>query len=63
MRVRFDDRRTRSRLERAGIRVPALEDYFDRLLDFAVASRWGRARLSRAEAHRRLSQQAANPAP
>jgi long-chain acyl-CoA synthetase len=58
MRVRFDDRRTRSRLERAGIRAPALEDYFDRLLDFAVASGWGRARLSRVEARRRLSRAA-----
>ena len=52
MRVRFDDRRARSRLERAGIRAPALESYFDRLLAFAVASRWGRSEMSRAEARR-----------
>jgi thioester reductase-like protein len=55
MRVRFDNRRARSRLERAGIRAPAPESYLDRLLGFAVASRWGRNHLSRAEAHRRRS--------
>ncbi|TMK74654.1 MAG: NAD-dependent epimerase/dehydratase family protein [Actinobacteria bacterium] len=43
MRVRFDDRRARSRLERAGIRAPSLDSYFDRLLDFADYSRWGRS--------------------
>jgi thioester reductase-like protein len=53
MRVRFDNRRTRARLEKAGIHTPALESYFDRLLRFAVASRWGRNRLSRAQAHQR----------
>ena len=52
MRVRFDDRRARSRLEPLGIRVPRPESYFDRLLDFAVAARWGKRSLSRAEANR-----------
>jgi thioester reductase-like protein len=55
MRVRFENRRTRSRLQEAGIHAPALESYFDRLLRFAVASRWGRNRLSRAEAQQRES--------
>ena len=41
MRVRFDDRRARRRLGRAGISPPALESYLDRLLDFAVVARWG----------------------
>jgi long-chain acyl-CoA synthetase len=50
MRVRFDDRRARSRLERAGISAPRPESYFDRLLDFAVAARWGKRSPSRAEA-------------
>jgi nucleoside-diphosphate-sugar epimerase len=55
MRVRFDNRRARSRLERAGIEAPAPESYFDRLLGFAVASRWGKRHVSRAQAHRRRS--------
>jgi thioester reductase-like protein len=49
MRVRFDDRRARSRLERVGIRAPSLESYFDRLLDFADYSRWGRSLPQRHE--------------
>ncbi|MGH2957160.1 MAG: SDR family oxidoreductase [Solirubrobacterales bacterium] len=55
MGVRFDDRRARSRLERAGIRVPPPESYFDRLLAFAVAASWGRKPISRAEALRSAS--------
>jgi long-chain acyl-CoA synthetase len=50
MRVRFDDRRSRARLEPAGIRPPRPESYLDRLLDFAVAARWGRRRVTRTEA-------------
>ena len=50
MRVRFDDRRARSRLSRAGIRAPSPESYFDRLLRFAIAARWGKNPLSRAQA-------------
>jgi thioester reductase-like protein len=49
MRVRFDDQRARGRLERAGIRAPALDSYFDRLLDFADYSRWGRSLPQRHE--------------
>jgi thioester reductase-like protein len=49
MRVTFDDRRARSRLERAGIRAPSLDSYFDRLLDFADYSRWGRSLPQRHE--------------
>ncbi len=56
MRVRFDDRRTRRRLEPAGISAPAVDAYFDRLLDFAVAARWGRESLTRAEARRRFGE-------
>ena len=51
MRVRFDDRRSRARLEPAGIQPPRPESYLDRLLDFAVAARWGRRRVTRAEAY------------
>ena len=52
MRVRFDDRRSRARLEPAGIRPPPPESYLDRLLDFAVAARWGKRRVTRVEANR-----------
>jgi hypothetical protein len=52
MRVRFDDRRLRARLEPVGIRPPPPESHFDRLLDFAVAARWGKRRVTRAEAQR-----------
>ena len=52
MRVRFDDRRSRARLEPTGIRPPRPESYIDRLLDYAVAARWGKRRVTRAEAHR-----------
>jgi nucleoside-diphosphate-sugar epimerase len=55
MKVRFDNRRTTARLRAAGIDAPPVDDYLDRLLDFAVATRWGREPLTRAEARRRLS--------
>jgi thioester reductase-like protein len=55
MGVRFDDRRASSRLERAGIRAPAPESYFERLLAFAIAAGWGRNPISRAEALRSAS--------
>jgi thioester reductase-like protein len=54
MRVRYDDRRARSHLEPAGIRVTPVESYFDRLADFATRSRWGKASLTRAQAWRSL---------
>jgi thioester reductase-like protein len=47
MKVRYDDRRARERLEPAGIRVSPIESYFDRLIDFAELAGWGRRRLSR----------------
>jgi hypothetical protein len=53
MRVRFDDRRARSRLEPAGISVPPLDRYFDRLIAFAQRAGWGREVPTRAEAHGR----------
>ena len=55
MRVRFDDRRTRERLAPAGIEPPRPESYLDRLLEFAVASRWGRRPMSRSEAEREVA--------
>jgi len=50
MRVRFDDARARALLGPQGIEVPHLESYFDRLIAFARAARWGRRPLGRAEA-------------
>ncbi len=50
MRVHFDDRRARVALRCAGIVSPPLESYFDRLLRFAIASKWGRRRITRATA-------------
>lgn len=52
MKVAYGDERTRRRLEPAGIRVPPIESYFGRLLDYALRARWGRSGLSRAEAVR-----------
>jgi long-chain acyl-CoA synthetase len=47
MRVAFDDRRARGRLERQGIRVSSVERYLGRLIEFARAADWGRRSLSR----------------
>ena len=49
MRVRYDNRRARQRLEPAGIRVTPIERYYQRLIDFAVRAQWGRRPLDRAE--------------
>lgn len=46
----YDDRRSRVALCAAGIRPPPLRDYFNRLMDFALASEWGRRPISRAAA-------------
>ena len=53
MRVRFDNRRTAARLRRAGLEAPHVDGYLHRLLDFAVASRWGRRPLTRVQARQR----------
>jgi long-chain acyl-CoA synthetase len=49
-RVVYDDRRSRVALCAAGIGPPPLSDYFDRLVEFALASEWGRRPISRAAA-------------
>jgi long-chain acyl-CoA synthetase len=54
MRISYDDRRARRRLEPAGIRVTPVEQYFDALADFAVQTRWGKAGLTRAQAASRV---------
>ena len=40
--VRFQDQITRARLEPAGVSLQPFDDYFARLLDFAVAADWGK---------------------
>jgi thioester reductase-like protein len=50
MRLRFDDARARALLEPRGIRPAPLPAYFDRLIDYAVAARWGRHTIGRADA-------------
>jgi thioester reductase-like protein len=54
MEVVFDDARARAALEPAGIRAPLLADYFDRLIDYANATRWGKRKMCREEAHERI---------
>jgi thioester reductase-like protein len=50
MNVSYANRQARDRLEPAGIRVPPIETYFGRLLDYAARARWGRNPITRAEA-------------
>jgi hypothetical protein len=42
MRVAFDDKRARGRLERKDIRVSPVEHYLHRLIAFAREADWGR---------------------
>jgi nucleoside-diphosphate-sugar epimerase len=51
MEVVFDDARTRSVL---GMRAPQLRTYFDTLLDYAQAARWGKRGSTREEARARV---------
>jgi hypothetical protein len=48
--LRFDDCRARELLDPLGIGAAPIEDYFDDLIDFAEAARWGRTPISRARA-------------
>jgi thioester reductase-like protein len=50
MRTRFDDAGARALLGPLGIAPPPLRGYFDRLVDFAEAARWGRRPIGRADA-------------
>jgi long-chain acyl-CoA synthetase len=53
MRARFDDARARAVLHPRGIAASPLHTYFDRLVDFAEAARWGRDPITRADAEQR----------
>jgi long-chain acyl-CoA synthetase len=50
MKLRFDDAHARARLESHNLRVPALRDYFDRLVAYARQARWGRRPIPRVAA-------------
>jgi thioester reductase-like protein len=50
MDVRYDDRRARVALRSSGIEPTPLPNYFDRLVQFALAADWGRRELPRARA-------------
>jgi long-chain acyl-CoA synthetase len=43
MRVRYDT----TNAQRSGITAPRLRDYFERLMDFAEAAKWGKAQRDR----------------
>jgi thioester reductase-like protein len=58
MDVSYADDKARACLEPAGIRVPPIESYFGRLIDYAARAEWGRAPVSRAEAIESLEAQA-----
>jgi thioester reductase-like protein len=60
MDVVFDDSRARTALGPAGIRPPRMEQYFDPLIDYAEATRWGKRPMTREEARERVA--AAEPA-
>jgi thioester reductase-like protein len=55
MDVEYHNERARDRLEPAGITAPPIESYFDRLIDFAQASDWGRRPVTRAQAADRMA--------
>jgi hypothetical protein len=44
-------------LEPAGITAPRLGDYFQTLIDYAEAARWGKRSMTRDEARERLSRE------
>jgi len=59
MDILFDDSRARALLEPAGIRPPRLAEYFDRLINYAEAVRWGKRSMKRDEAREWLRDEAA----
>jgi thioester reductase-like protein len=59
---RFDDRRARRALDPAGLRPPAIGEYFRRLMDFATAAGWGKRPIDRPAAARAATRPAARAA-
>jgi long-chain acyl-CoA synthetase len=48
-RVRYDDRRARAILHGSGIEPSPLTDYFHRLVEFALATDWGKCQIPRCD--------------
>lgn len=63
LRVRHDTTRAQAALAPDGIAPPPLADYFERLVDFAHAARWGRRALSRHDAAGAVRRRTALAAP
>lgn len=61
--VAYDNRRCKAMLCSSGIAPSGLPSYFDRLVEFAIASKWGRLPISRAEAARARTSEPAHVAP
>jgi thioester reductase-like protein len=59
MDVVFDDSRARAALGPAGIQCPEFHEYFDMLIDYAEAARWGKRSMTREEARERLNREPA----
>jgi long-chain acyl-CoA synthetase len=55
MKARYDDRRCRIALRGTGIRLTPLREYFDRLMQFAIAADWGRRHMGPAVAAKLVS--------
>ena len=53
MQVSYDNRRSRVALRATGIGPTPLREYFDRLVEFALAAQWGRRQIPRASIARR----------
>jgi thioester reductase-like protein len=53
--VRYDDRRCRVALRGSAIAPSPLRDYFDRLVEFALAAEWGRRPIPRAHTVREVA--------
>jgi len=62
VRAHYDNARARGMLEPAGIVAARLGDYYSRLIDYALLTRWGDRPLTRAQAADRVTRQQA-PAP
>jgi thioester reductase-like protein len=59
MELVFDDTRAQAVLGPAGIRPPRMLDYFDTLMEYAEATRWGKRPMTREEARERRLPEAA----
>jgi hypothetical protein len=61
MRQSFGNDPTRELLATVGLSPPRLTDYFEELLEYAVAADWGRKPMTRADARARREDRPAVP--